>query len=210
MMSFVGRQLIPAPHGQLEAIYRPPAAPAERVAVVLHPHPQFGGTMHNKVVYRASKALEAAGIVTLRFNFRGVEGSSGAYDGGRGEADDARTALDWLLARQPAAREAIVAGFSFGAAIGLRVGCADARVTRVVAIATPARWLAADALAACAKRIDFIHGARDDLAPLADLEALLAAAARTAPGALHVVPQAGHFFDGALEELGRLIAALAG
>lgn len=210
MTSFVGRQLIPAPHGQLEAIYRPPAAPAARVAVVLHPHPQYGGTMHNKVVYRVAKALEAAGIVTLRFNFRGVEGSSGTYDDGRGEVDDARTALDWLLARQPAARAAIVAGFSFGASVAVRFGCAEPRIARLIAIATPGRWLAAESLAACAKPIDFIHGERDELARLADLQALLAAARRTAPTALHVIPAASHFFDGQLEALARVVTAAVG
>jgi uncharacterized protein len=209
-MSFVGRQLIPASHGQLEAIYRPPREPAERVALVLHPHPLHGGTMHNKVVYRTAKALEAADVLTLRFNFRGVEGSSGSYDDGRGEVDDARTAFDWLLAQQPAAREAIVAGFSFGASMGLRFGCSDARVARLIAIGTPGRWLSADAVAACAKRIDFIHGALDDVAPLADVEALLAGGRRTAPTALHVVPGAGHFFTGQLDALGRIVSAVAG
>src|ERR1051326_8510985 len=121
-----GNLLIPAPHGQLEAIYRPEHAQAERVALVLHPHPQHGGTMHNKVVFRAARALQEAGYATLRFNFRGVGESTGTFDQGRGEADDARVALDYLLAEQPQAREVIVAGFSFGAWIGLRVGCADA------------------------------------------------------------------------------------
>jgi len=209
-LTFVGRQLIPASHGQLEALYNPASERAERVALVLHPHPQYGGTMHNKVVYRTAKALEGAGVVTLRFNFRGVEGSSGSYGEGRGEVDDARTAMDWLLAQQPAAREVIVAGFSFGASLGLRFGCADARVARMIAIGTPARWLSAETLAACAKRIDFIHGALDDLARLDDLETLLAAAAREAPTALHVLPGAGHFFDGDLEELGRIVTTLAG
>jgi alpha/beta superfamily hydrolase len=209
-MSFVGRQLIPASHGHLEAIYRPAAERAERVALVLHPHPLHGGTMHNKVVYRTAKALEAAGVVTLRFNFRGVEGSSGAYDDGRGEADDARTAFDWLLAQQPAAREAIVAGFSFGASVGVRFGCAEPRVARLIAIGTPGRWLSAAALAACAKPIDFIHGAFDDVAPLADVEALIAGARRALPTALHVVPDAGHFFDRQLDQLARIVAAVAG
>jgi alpha/beta superfamily hydrolase len=209
-MSFVGRQLIPASHGQLEAIYRPTPEPAERVALVLHPHPLHGGTMHNKVVHRTAKALEAAGLATVRFNFRGVGASSGHYDEGRGECDDARTAFAWLLAQQPAAREALVAGFSFGASIGLRFGCAEPRVARLIAIGTPGRWLSATALVACDTPIDFIHGGRDTVAPLADLEAVLAAAARRAPTRLHVVAEAGHFFEGQLDELSRIVGGLVG
>lgn len=202
---FVGRTLIPAPHGQLEAVYRPARADAERVALVLHPHPLYGGTMHNKVVVHTARALEAAGFVTLRINFRGVGDSSGGYGAGVGEAEDARLALDWLLARQPAAREVWLAGFSFGAAVALRVGCADARVGRIVAIATPARWLDAGFLPGCATPIDFIHGDADSTAPLADLEALLAAAPRHAPTALHVVPGADHFFEGHLDALRQVV-----
>jgi uncharacterized protein len=207
-MTFVGRQLIPASHGQLEAIYRPPSEPAARVALVLHPHPLYGGTMHNKVVYRVAKALEAAGIVTLRFNFRGVEGSSGMYDDGRGEVDDARTALEWLLAQQPSASDVLFAGFSFGASVALRFGCADARVGRIIAIGTPGRWLSSAALGTCAKTIDLIHGALDDVAPLADVEALLAEARRSAPTTLHVVAGAGHFFDGQLDALGEIVSSI--
>jgi alpha/beta superfamily hydrolase len=206
-MAFVGRQVIPAPHGQLEAIYRPETDRAERVALVLHPHPLYGGTMHNKVVYRMAKALDAAGIVTLRFNFRGVEGSSGGYDQGRGEVDDARVALEWLLAQQPAAREVLVAGFSFGASIGLRYGCDERRVARIIAVGTPARWLAPPLLAGCGKRIDFLHGASDDVAPLADVQALVAAAPE-APITLHVIAGATHFFDAHLDELGRILTSL--
>lgn len=202
---FVGRTLIPAPHGQLEAVYRPAREDAERVALVLHPHPLYGGTMHNKVVVHTARALEAAGFVTLRINFRGVGDSSGGYGAGVGEAEDARLALDWLLARQPAAREVWLAGFSFGAAVALRVGCADARVGRIVAIATPARWLDAAFLPACRTPIDFIHGDADSTAPLADLEALLAAAARSAPTALHVLPGADHFFEGHLDALRQVV-----
>src|SRR5215470_4320315 len=102
-----GNLFIPAPHGQLEAIYRPTHDRAERVALVLHPHPLYGGTMHNKVVYHTAKTLDDAGFATLRFNFRGVGASSGGHDHGRGEVDDARLALDFLLAAQPAAREVV-------------------------------------------------------------------------------------------------------
>ena len=198
---FAGRTLIPAPHGQLEALYRPADETAARVALILHPHPLFGGTMHNKVVFQTAKALEAAGFVTLRINFRGVGGSSGVHDGGRGEVDDARLGLDFLLTRQPAAHEVVVAGFSFGAAVGLRFGCADSRVQRVVAVGTPARWLTAGALGACARSIVFVHGEADELAPLAALQSLLAAAGRSAPTALRVIPGAGHFFDGQFDAL---------
>jgi len=206
---FTGRTLIPAPHGQLEAIYRPPAAPAERVALVLHPHPPDGGTMHNKVVYHSARALEDVGYVTLRINFRGVGASTGTYDAGRGEVDDARVALDFLLAAQPAAREVLVAGFSFGAAVGLRFGCGEARVRRLLAIGTPVRLLRAAALAACAKPIGFVHGDADDIAPLANLRALLADTRRAAPTTFEVVAGAGHFFAGQLDALRAAVAALA-
>jgi len=202
---FVGRTLIPVPHGQLEALYRPAREDAARVALVLHPHPLYGGTLHNKVVVHTARALEAAGAVTLRINFRGVGDSSGGYGEGVGEAEDARLALDWLLVQQPAAREVWLAGFSFGAAVALRLGCADARVGRIVAIATPARWLDVALLPACATPIDFIHGDADTTAPLADLQALLAAAPRRAGTALHVLPGADHFFDGHLDALRNVI-----
>ncbi|MGH7785897.1 MAG: alpha/beta hydrolase [Candidatus Binatia bacterium] len=194
-MSFAGRLLIPTSHGQLEAIYRPPAEPAQRVALVLHPHPLYGGTMHNKVVYHTAKALEERGVLTLRINFRGVEGSSGGHDHGHGEVDDARVALDYLLAQQPQARDVLVAGFSFGAMVALRFGCADRRAQRIVAIGTPARWLDAALFAECATPIDFIHGERDDVAPLADLERLVAR------DRIHVIPGADHFFERHLDAL---------
>jgi len=198
-MSFVGRTLIPAPHGQLEAIYQPVAS-AARIALVMHPHPLYGGTMHNKVVYRAAKALEAAGFATLRFNFRGVGDSTGSHDGGRGAAEDARIALDYLLAHQPAARELVIAGFSFGAAVTLRFGCAETRAHSLIAIATPADWLDAGLLAGCGKPIAFIHGDQDDVAPLARLERLVSR------DRIRVIRGADHFFMDHLEELQAAVA----
>jgi alpha/beta superfamily hydrolase len=200
-----GNLLIPAPHGHLEAIYRPKSGRAERVALVLHPHPQFEGTMHNKVVFRAARALEAAGFETLRFNFRGVGRSTGAYDEGRGEAEDARVALDYLLASQPAAREVVVAGFSFGAAVGLRVGCAEARVGRLIAIGTTTRF-GLEFLAGCAKPALFVHGEQDEIAPLAPLEAFLHGLPDASHYYLARVPGAGHFFEGKLDLLAEEIA----
>ena len=201
-MSFAGRVIIPAPHGQLEAIYRPSNAAAERVALVLHPHPLYGGTMHNTVVFHTAKALEESGFVTLRFNFRGVAASTGTHDRGRGEIDDARVALDYLLAQQPNAREVLVAGFSFGAAVAVPFGCADARVQQLIAIGTPAQALDPALLAACQKPIAFIHGDRDDLAPLANLTALVDTRQ------IHVIRGADHFFADHLDALHAAIREL--
>jgi hypothetical protein len=201
---FVGRQLIPAPHGQLEAIYRPASEQAERVALVLHPHPLYGGTMHNKVVFQTAKALEEVGFETLRINFRGVGASTGAHDHGRGEVDDARTALDYLLAHQPRARQVLVAGFSFGAAIAVRFGCSDGRVHRIVAIGTPASSIDAPFLARCQVPIVFIHGEHDQLAPLRKLVALVGVERA------RVIAGADHFFEDHLDELHTAVVEAVG
>ena len=196
-----GNLFIPAAHGRLEAIYRPKNDQAERVAMVLHPHPQHGGTMHNKVVFRAAKALNECGFETLRFNFRGVGQSTGAFDEGLGECNDAQAALDYLLDSQPNAREVIVAGFSFGSMIGLKVGCPDDRVNRLIAIGAPARTYNLDFLAGCAKPKIFIHGTEDEIAPLAPLEELLAKLPRDNDFQLERIEGAGHFFDNHANEL---------
>src|SRR5439155_21656972 len=123
-----GNLFIPVEHGQLEAIIKKAhGTPVSGVALVLHPHPLGGGTMHNKVVFRAASALNEAGLITLRINFRGVGQSSGAYDDGRGELDDVRAGLNYLEANYPN-RPITVCGFSFGARVGLEVGILDNRV----------------------------------------------------------------------------------
>ncbi|MEP7270947.1 MAG: alpha/beta fold hydrolase [Acidobacteriota bacterium] len=196
-----GNLLISSPHGQIEAIYRPHARDVERVALILHPHPLFGGTMHNKVVYRAAKALEEAGFTTLRFNFRGVGESTGQHDDGRGEVDDARLALDHLLTDQPKAREVVIAGFSFGAAVGLQLGCDDDRAQQVVAIGTPLRIKELAFLDSCRKPKLFIHGEQDKIAPLKPLEERLERLPTDIPWKLIKIPGAEHFFDNHLDEL---------
>src|SRR5712691_1943893 len=123
-----GNLFIPALHGQLEAILKEPRDGLVRgAALVLHPHPLGGGTMHNKVVFRAASALNDAGLVALRINFRGVGQSTGAHDEGRAEREDVRVALDYLSERYPSL-PLTICGFSFGARVGLEVGLADNRV----------------------------------------------------------------------------------
>jgi hypothetical protein len=202
-----GKRTIPAPHGSLEAIYKAAAAPAERVAVILHPHPLYGGTMHNPVVFHCARALQEAGFATVRINFRGVGESTGEHDRGRGEVDDARCALDFVIAENPGAREALVAGFSFGALVGLRLGCADPRVHRLIGIGTPLGMSDTSFLATCAKPKLFVHGQRDDVAPLAALERALAGGEIAPPSQLAAVPGASHFFETGMDELRAAVAA---
>jgi uncharacterized protein len=126
------------PAGRLEAILWKPLANAQSLmaAVVCHPHPLFGGTMHNKVVFQTAKSLDALGLPVLRFNFRGAGGSAGKHDHGNGEQDDVRAALDFMSSEFPDL-PLLLAGFSFGCWVGLRVGCSDARVSEVIGIGTP-------------------------------------------------------------------------
>jgi len=148
--------------------------PARRklAAVVCHPHPLFGGTMHNKVVYQTAKTLHHAGLPVLRFNFRGVGLSEGGHDNGRGEQDDVRAALDFLAERFPGV-PLLVAGFSFGAWVGLRVGCEEPRVTMLVGLGMPVGTVDVSYLSTCAKSKLFVSGDHDQYAPKEKLKAIL-------------------------------------
>src|SRR5260221_695737 len=198
-----GNLFIPAPHGRLEAILKEPRDGSRAgAALVLHPHPLFGGTMHNKVVFRAAAALNDAGLVALRLNFRGVGQSTGEHDEGRGERDDARAGLDYLADHYPGA-EITLCGFSFGARVGLEVGMTDNRVTRLISIGTPVDKYDFDFLDQCRKPILFVQGDRDEFGSLARLRELVARI--TAPVKLKVIKGAGHFFDDQLDELQQAI-----
>jgi alpha/beta superfamily hydrolase len=202
-----GNLLIPAPQGQLEAILKEPRAGRLRgVALVLHPHPLFGGTMHNKVVFRAAAALNDAGLVALRINFRGVGQSTGEHDEGRGEREDVRAGLDYLSANYSG--EAItLCGFSFGARVGLEVGSTDERVLRLISIGTPVDKYDFSFLEQCRKPILFVQGDRDEYGNVERLREL--AGKIEAPVQLSVIKGAGHFFDGQLDELKRAITEWA-
>lgn len=186
------------PAGRIEAIYRGDAESPARAAVVCHPLPTHGGTMHNKVVYRAAKSFEELGDAVLRFNFRGVGCSEGEFTGGEGEADDVRAALDWLAGEHPGV-PLVVCGFSFGNAVGLPVGAEDARVEQLVGLGTPTDRFPFDRLAGVAKRKLFVQGDRDEFGPLDALRRGLARVAQ--PWELVVVEGADHFFTDHLDVL---------
>ena len=194
-----GNQFIAGPVGRLDALYRPaetttpPKGPA--VAVICHPHPAHGGTMHNKVVYHIARGLMAAGLPTLRFNYRGVGLSEGAYDDGIGEQDDIHAAIDWAEAQHPG-EKILVAGFSFGARFGLAVGLQRPSVTRLVGVGLAVRLLEGESLVGGDKPALFIHGDRDEFGPDSDVESLIAG--WNAPAELRVFTGCGHFFDGRL------------
>src|SRR5437868_12825773 len=198
-----GNLFVAAPHGRLEAILKEPRPGSIRgVALVLHPHPLGGGTMHNKVVFRAAAALNDAGLLTLRINFRGVGQSTGEHDEGRGERDDVRAGLDYLAAHYPD-QEITLCGFSFGARVGVEVGIADERVARLISIGTPVDKYDFSFLEQCRKPILFVQGDRDEFGGVERLRDL--AERIKAPVELKIIKGAGHFFDDQLDELKALI-----
>jgi uncharacterized protein len=191
------------PAGRLEALlWTAAVADPNFVAVVCHPHPLFGGTMHNKVVYQAAKALHQRGASVLRFNFRGVGQSEGAYDHGQGEQGDVRAAIDYLADEFPG-RPILVAGFSFGSSVGLRVGCGDARVVQLIGMGLPVDNIDFSFLRGCTKPKLLIQGGNDQFGSRASMDALFATIPE--PKRLVVVDGADHFFTGKLDAVGSAI-----
>lgn len=190
---------IPGPAGTLEALLDAPAetgSPAA-VAIVCHPHPQFGGTMTNKVVYSLAKAFNEAGAPAIRFNYRGVGASTGVYDEGNGETADALAVLDWAAQRYPGA-QLWLGGFSFGGAVAIRAA-AQRNVARLVSVAPAIRRVAVDtgSLPQCPWLI--VQGDRDDLVDPNDIQGWASGLAE----APHLVLLEGveHFFHGRLNDL---------
>jgi len=197
--------------GRLEALLNVGAPEAAYAALVCHPHPLYGGTLHNKVVFHAMKALNSFGFPVLRFNFRGAGLSQGEHDHGEGEVDDVRTALDWL--DHELQRPLIFAGFSFGAAVGLRAACPDFRVKAAVALGLPVapiddRTYDFSFLNSCVKPKLFVSGDRDQFAAAAQLKALIAALPE--PKKLVLVGGADHFFEGRLREMRETVVQWVG
>jgi alpha/beta superfamily hydrolase len=188
--------------GRLEALLNSGAENASHAALVCHPHPVYGGTMHNKVVFHAMKALNSFGFPVLRFNFRGTGLSQGEHDHGRGEVEDVGAALAWL--GHEFGLPLIFAGFSFGAAVGLEAACPDGRVRALIGLGVPVkavdeRTYDLDFLRSCAKPKLFVSGSRDQFAPRPLLEELASGAAE--PKKLVIIASADHFFEGRLREM---------
>lgn len=190
------------PAGRMEALLNLGSTAATHAGLVCHPHPLGGGTMHNKVVFHAMKALHSFGFPVLRFNFRGTGLSAGQHDEGRGEVDDVHAALCWLA--KEFSLPIIFVGISFGAAVGLRAACPDANVRALISLGTPVaaesagRLYSFSFLRDCAKPKLFISGDHDQFGPHEELERVVAQAA--APKELVFLP-GDHFFEGHLDEM---------
>ena len=175
-----------------------PQVTPRQVALVCHPHPLFGGTMHNKVVFRAAKAALLLGLPTLRFNFRGAGKSVGTFTGGEGEQDDVRAALDYLDMHFPGLPVCLM-GFSFGAWVGLAVGATDARVSTLVGLGVPVNTASFDFLRGVRKPKLILQGTRDEFGSVAQVSEFYASLAE--PKQIHWVEGADHFFAGKLDEV---------
>lgn len=196
---------IPTPQGHLEAILKPEEEGSQPryAGLVCHPHPIGGGTMHNKVVFKTAQALQSLNIPALRFNYRGVGHSTGKYDEGRGEMDDVRYALEFLSRRYPSI-PVILAGFSFGSYVGLRVATNDDRAQALIGLGVPAKWFGDDTLQDCHKPKLFIHGTEDELASYELARSWFEQV--PAPKTMIAIDGADHFFQGHLDEVQAIIA----
>ena len=199
------------PAGRLEAVLNTGREDALYAAVVAHPHPPSGGTMHNKVVYHAAKAFSSFGLPVLRFNFRGTGLSEGVHDNGYGEVDDVRAAVDWMTATY--GLPVLFAGFSFGSNVGLRATCGDARVRGLVGLGLPIRAEHRDYtyefLPACGSVPKlFVSGDHDEFCPQGLLESVLVAAGE--PKQIVWVEGADHFFAGTSQSPDSKLGVMSG
>lgn len=184
------------PAGRLEALYRELQDPAG-VAVICHPLPTGGGTLHNKVVFRTARGLEAANVATLRFNFRGVGTSGGKFEGGEGEQDDVTAAIEWVKRKHPD-KKLFVGGFSFGAWVASRVACERTDVDALFLIGTPVNKYDFGYLRHCERPMLFVHGTQDEHGEVGKLEKLVPNI-RNAESV--IITGADHFFTKQLEAL---------
>ena len=196
---------IAGPEGNLEAILEEPEDGAPReAAMVCHPHPLYGGTMHNKVVHRIARGLRSAGAAVLRFNFRGVGRSEGSHAHGAGEIEDARAALAWLGSRYPDL-PVTLAGFSFGSRVVTRLGC-EINPRRIIAVGFPTKNTETGYLESCVVPKVFIQSTHDEHCPREEMERLFLRFAE--PKELIWIEAGDHFFSDALDMLETTVAGL--
>lgn len=202
MTDLTGNTFLEGPAGKLEAILKDPAGAVTRAAIVCHPHPLFGGTMHNKVVFRIARAFSDAGFAVLRFNFRGTGRSQGEHDSGRGEQDDLSAAIEFIERRYPGA-ELWLAGFSFGSAVMLRAASCDDRVRALIAVGVPVSKQSFSDLAHCNKPKLLVQGTNDQYGSVDQLETFFASLDE--PKQIKIIDGADHFFEGHLPELAEAV-----
>ncbi len=199
--------IFPGPEGRLEGRYHPQPNRDAPIAIILHPHPQFGGTMNNKVVYNLHYAFHDLGFTVLRFNFRGVGRSQGEYDQGVGELSDAASALDYLQNLNPNAKGCWVAGFSFGAWIGMQLLMRRPEIQGFVSVAPPANMYDFTFLAPCPSSGLIVNGSADRVVPPADITTLSDKLKQQKGITIthEVIEGAGHFFEPGMDELMGLV-----
>ncbi|HZD26995.1 MAG TPA: alpha/beta hydrolase [Alphaproteobacteria bacterium] len=191
------------PAGRIEGRYQPGKEDGAPIALILHPHPRYGGTMNNKVVYNLFQSFLRRGFATLRFNFRGVGRSQGAYDAGVGELSDAAAALDWLQSFNPNAPTCWVAGYSFGAWIGMQLLMRRPEIGGFISVSPPANIFDFSFLAPCPSSGLIVHGTRDETVPEADV-ATLTQKLQQQRGIIvdyRKIPGATHFYEDKLDKL---------
>lgn len=195
------------PAGRLEGRYSHSKLPNAPIALLLHPHPQHGGTMNNRIVYTMFHAFTKRGFSALRFNFRGVGRSQGSYDRGEGELSDAASALDWLQSYNPNASACWIGGFSFGAWIGMQLLMRRPELDGFLSVAPPANTFDFSFLAPCPASGLIVHGDRDELVPEASVTRLVnkLSSQKDIKIDYRRVEGANHFFNEKSEDLGRIV-----
>lgn len=195
------------PEGRIEGKYFQAEDPNAPIALVMHPHPQHGGTMNNKVTYRIFESFVRCGFTVLRFNFRGVGNSEGEFDSGVGELSDAAAALDWLHAQHPHTRGIWISGFSFGSWIMLQLLMRRPDVKRFIAVSPPMGMYDHSFLSPCPSSGFIMCGTNDEITPHTDIEEQLKKTARQKDTKLHysTIPGADHFYTQHQEELGKTL-----
>ncbi|MEK9673038.1 MAG: alpha/beta hydrolase [Rhodospirillaceae bacterium] len=191
------------PEGRIEGRYHHAKDPNSPIALLLHPHPEHGGTMNNRVVYAMYQAFVRRGFSTLRFNFRGVGRSQGAFDNGQGELSDAATALDWMQGHNPNADTCWVAGFSFGAWVAMQLMMRRPEITGFISAAAPASHYDFSFLAPCPASGMLVHGKADDVVPVASVDKLVDKLSQQKNIEIdyRVIDKCDHFFSAHLDKM---------